>query len=65
MSKIVDKLTGKPLSDSAFVAREAARIAAKSNIDEITNECIDNALKRLPKGRGAKKIGFRSADNEA
>jgi len=58
MSKVINKLTGKPLSDSAFVAREAARIAVKSNVDIITNECIDKALIRLPKGTDKRRIGF-------
>ena len=58
LSVVIDKLTGKPLSDSTFVAREAARIAVKSDADKITNECVNEALKRLPKSTDKRKIGF-------
>jgi adenylate kinase family enzyme len=57
---ILDALTGKPLSDSAFVIREAARLAAKSGKTQIDDDSIQAALKVLPEAREkkAKQIGF-------
>ena len=59
---IVNALTGKPLSDSAFVIREAARHAAKSGKKQIDQESIATALHSLPekKDKKAKHIGFGS-----
>jgi len=57
---ILDALTGKALSDSAFFVREAARFAAKSGKPQLDQESIDAALKRLPenKDKKSKRIGF-------
>lgn len=49
LDKILDALTGKALSDSAFVIREAARLAAKAGKTQIDQESIDEALNSLPK----------------
>jgi len=56
----LDTLTGKPLSDSAFVIREAARLAAKSGKTQLDQDSITAALKSLPdpKEKKAKQIGF-------
>lgn len=57
---ILDALTGKALSDSAFVVREAARIAAKAGKTELDQESIVAAMNSLPKDREKKNrpIGF-------
>lgn len=58
--KIVDLLTGKALSDSSFVIREAARLAAKAGKSEIDQQSIETALNSLPKDqeRTSRRIGF-------
>jgi len=60
LAPILDALTGKPLSDSAFVIREAARIAAKSGKTMIDQESLASALSSLPEAsaKGSKHIGF-------
>jgi len=60
LDKILDALTGKPLSDSAFIIREAARLAAKAGKSQIDQESIVAALKSLPvdKEKQDKRIGF-------
>ena len=60
LDTILDALTGKPLSDSAFVIREAARLAAKAGKSQIDQDSITAALKSLPgpKEKTAKQIGF-------
>lgn len=58
----LDVLSGKALSDSSFVIREAARLAAKSGKTCIDQECLDKAVKGLPQSneRKSRPIGFRS-----
>ncbi len=60
LDEVVDALTGKPLSDSAFVIREAARLAAKSRKTMLDQDSITAALKSLPdsKEKKANPIGF-------
>jgi len=60
VEKILDALTGKALSDSAFVIREAARLAAKAGKTELDQESIEAALNSLPKDQEKKsrRIGF-------
>ena len=60
LDMILDALTGKPLSDSAFVIREAARLAAKSGKTQLDQGSINAALKSLPdpKGKKTNQIGF-------
>jgi SpoVK/Ycf46/Vps4 family AAA+-type ATPase len=60
MDKIFDALTGRALSDSAFVMREAARLAAKSGKTKLDQESIEAALNSLPKDQEKKsrRIGF-------
>jgi hypothetical protein len=60
MEKMLDALTGKALSDTAFVIREAARLAAKAGKTQINQESIEAALNSLPKEREKKsrQIGF-------
>ncbi len=58
--KLLDALTGKALSDSAFVIREAARFAAKTEKTELDQASIEAALNSLPKDQEKKnrRIGF-------
>ena len=60
VNKILDALTGKALSDSAFVIREAARLAAKAGKTQLDQESIEGALNSLPKEQEKKsrRIGF-------
>jgi cell division protease FtsH len=60
LEKILDALTGRALSDSAFVIREAARIAGKAGKTELDQESIEAALNSLPKDQKKKsrRIGF-------
>jgi SpoVK/Ycf46/Vps4 family AAA+-type ATPase len=60
LDEVVDALTGQPLSDSAFVVREAARLAAKSGKSQIDKDSLTEALKSLPdpKEKKANRIGF-------
>lgn len=57
---VIDALTGKALSDSAFVIREAARLAAKTGKTAIDQKSIETALTSLPKSQETKsrRIGF-------
>jgi len=60
LSFLVDELTGRALSDAAFVVRESARLAARQGKSIIDQECLNIALKGLP-GKDQKKtnpIGF-------
>ena len=60
LDKISDALTGKALSDSAFVIREAARLAAKVRKTEIDQSSLEAALNSIPKDQAQKsrRIGF-------
>ena len=60
MDTIFDALTGRALSDSAFVMREAARLAAKAGKTKLDQESIEAALNSLPKDQEKKsrRIGF-------
>lgn len=60
LSTMLDTLTGKPLSDAAFVVREAARLAAKAGKKQLDQACIHSALASLPEDskRKSRRIGF-------
>lgn len=58
MNKILDSLTGKALSDSAFIVRESARIAARAGKIMLDQDSIDKALNSLPKGVVETKRGI-------
>lgn len=64
VDKILDALTGSALSDSAFVIREAARLAAKAGKTELDQTSIEAALNSLPKDQKKKsrRIGFTCDD---
>ena len=60
LAPLLDVMTGKPLSDSAFIVREAARIAAKANKQGLDQESLLFAMKSILGIQGNKKnsIGF-------
>ena len=60
LDKMLDALAGKALSDSAFVVREAARLAAKAGKTKLDQESLEAAMKSFPDSpeKGKKRIGF-------
>jgi hypothetical protein len=61
LEPLAANLDGRPLSDVAFVVKEAARLAARSGKDRLTQEFVDAALKAAPAREGVmsrRKIGF-------
>lgn len=61
LENVIRELTGKALSDAAFVIRETARLAAKSGKAHIDQESLDMALTTLPRERrteNKRAIGF-------
>lgn len=61
---ILDALTGRPLSDAAFVINEAARLAAKAGKNKVDQISLDTALERIAIRREKKHrpIGFVRED---
>lgn len=58
--RIAKKLDGHPLSDVAFVLKEAGRYAVKNDLEMINKECFDQALDMLPNKKDDKpRIGFQ------
>lgn len=58
---ISKELEGRPLSDVAFVIKEAGRCAVKQHKEKMDKECFDTALFSLPndkKKTNIRKIGF-------
>lgn len=53
-------LAGRPLSDAAFVVREAARLAARNSKVAVDQESIEEAVAKLPamETSKARQIGF-------
>ncbi|MDR0816756.1 MAG: ATP-binding protein [Desulfovibrio sp.] len=59
MDRLLDALTGKPLSDAAFVIREASRLTAKAGKSQIDQDSIEIALESLPRDtKMERRIGF-------
>ena len=60
MDRVIDALTGRALSDLAFVIREAARLTAKAGRTKVDQESIEAALDSLPKNQEKKsrRLGF-------
>ena len=57
--EVVKSLTGRALSDSAFVVREAARLAARAGKSALDDESLQLALGSLPPAAPKKRsIGF-------
>lgn len=58
-SEVVEFLTGRALSDTAFVVREAARLAARAGKTALDGESLRQALASLPPAKPKKRsIGF-------
>jgi cell division protease FtsH len=60
-SEFASELAGRPLSDAAFVVREAARISAKERHSSISREIFLQALASAPAREGQeekRRIGF-------
>ncbi len=57
---LAKKLEGAPMSDVAFIVREAARLAAKNHLKTITQEVISVAVQQLQTTRkeSRRAIGF-------
>lgn len=58
---LANKLSGRPLSDVAYVVREGARMAAKSGLDKLSRKCLEDALASTPSRKSepqARRIGF-------
>lgn len=53
-----NRLAGHPMSDVAFVLREAGRFAVRQGKDRIDTACLESALELLPKKKEANRIGF-------
>ena len=59
IDSIAAKLAGHPLSDVAFVLREAGKLAVKSRRKEITQEHLEQALRMVPGSRKeSRTVGF-------
>jgi ATP-dependent 26S proteasome regulatory subunit len=65
VNTILDELAGKALSDSAFVIREAARLAAKAGGAVLDQKSIEAALNSLPTDQKIenRRIGFAWGEN--
>ena len=68
LEPLIEGLVGKPLSDVAFVVKQAAFRAAQSDLEAIDQVCLESAMKGLPDNQADKKrpIGFvwERKDNE-
>ncbi len=54
-------LSGRPLSDVAFVVREGARLSAKTGLHQLSGQCLVTALGATPSREGgavSRRIGF-------
>ncbi len=60
--EIAVNLENHPMSDVAFVIKEAGRFAVKNNLELLNSDCFKVALNSLPKQKERKRIGF-SSDN--
>ena len=64
LNELAVALAGRPLSDAAFVVREAARLAGRNGRAEVDQESVAAAIASLPPAQVAKarQIGFGKAD---
>lgn len=60
LAKLADQLAGRPLSDAAYVIREAGRLAARAGRDQITEADVALAISRSPARDASdqKRVGF-------
>ncbi|MDA8030042.1 MAG: ATP-binding protein [Alphaproteobacteria bacterium] len=60
LAGIAKALTGRPLSDIAWLANKAGHIAVKNEKSQIDQECLEQAKKLLPpKSESKEFVGFR------
>lgn len=59
---IAQKLAGHPMSDIAFVLREAGRFAVKNKLERMDENCFAMALNLLPKKEERTPIGFNTQE---
>lgn len=55
---VAEKLGGHPMSDAAFVLKDAGRLAVRRGQEFIDAACLNEALSRLPKKEEKRRIGF-------
>lgn len=60
VQEISKQLSEHPMSDVAFVIREAGRFAVKSNLELMDKKCFAEALNLLPKKKERNPIGFNT-----
>ena len=59
LNKVAGALAGRPMSDVAFVIREAGRFAVKNRQQTITTAAFEDALRKLPEAQKERRsIGF-------
>jgi len=60
IDRIAYKLKGRPLSDAAFVLKEAGRLAVRRRLDKINTQVLLDAVALLPeeKKTSTRRIGF-------
>ena len=58
IDSVAEGLAGRPMSDAAFVLKEAGRHAVRRDLDSIDSACLRDALDQLPKKANKPKIGF-------
>lgn len=60
VQEISKQLSEHPMSDVAFVIREAGRFAVKNNLELMDKNCFAEALNLLPKKKERNPIGFNT-----
>ena len=60
IQEISKQLSEHPMSDVAFVIREAGRFAVKNNLELMDKKCFTEALNLLPKKKERNPIGFNA-----
>jgi hypothetical protein len=58
LSVATDVLTGRALSDAAFFAREAARLAARAGKSSVDMGSVEAAMKNIPDEKKKRPVGF-------
>ncbi len=58
VAPLAKALANRPMSDIAYVLKEAGRLAVKRNLEKIDSGCIQDVVDRLPKKKEKPRIGF-------
>lgn len=60
LRRAISALSGRPMSDIAFLVKEAAQLAARAKKRVLDQECLDRAIGGLPSAdtRSSRRIGF-------